>query len=213
MEKGKDNSTEDGANDVRSATDGANKGTAVPKEENSALDDGTKGTLVPKQEENHQSTEHSHKHRSTNKIMSFIEPPVFISDTKSYAEYKADLNLWSRITSLDKKLQADVVVYRLEGHPTRIKEKITTQLGDTLQNNEDGIKELLIFMDSIFLEDDMADAWDKFSEFTAFQRKPDQPMAIFIAEWENSYYKAKKVGCDYSDMILAFKVAERYKIG
>ena len=84
---------------------------------------------------------------------------MFISDTKSYAEYMADLNLWSRITSLEKKLQADVVVYRLEGHPTRIKEKITTQLGDTLQNNEDGIKELLIFMDSIFLEDDMADAW------------------------------------------------------
>lgn len=62
MEKGKDNSTEDGANDVRSATDGANKGTVVPKVENSALDDGAKGTLVPKQEENHQSIEHSHKH-------------------------------------------------------------------------------------------------------------------------------------------------------
>ena len=29
-----------------------------------------------------------------------IEPPAFISETRSYAEYKADLMLWSRITTL-----------------------------------------------------------------------------------------------------------------
>ena len=39
-------------------------------------------------------------------------PPSFVSDTKSYAEYKADLEMWSRITSLDKKVQAEMVVYR-----------------------------------------------------------------------------------------------------
>ena len=62
-------------------------------------------------------------------------PPAFISDKKSYAEYKKDLEMWSRITSLDPKLQAEVVVYRLEGDPSRIKEKIFTQIGEKLKEN------------------------------------------------------------------------------
>ena len=89
---------------------------------------------------------------------SSIEPPAFISESKSYVEYKADLNMWSRKTSLDKKVQAETVVYRLERHPSRIKEKILTQLGDKLQDNENGIKELLDFLDKIYTKDDMAEA-------------------------------------------------------
>ena len=142
----------------------------------------------------------------------FIEPPTFVSDNKSYAEYKADLQMWSRISSLDKKIQAELVVYRLEGHPSRIKEKIITQLGDKLQDNDDGIRDLLTFLDTIYTKDDMADAWDKFSEFSCFNKKSDQSMSDFIAEWENCYYKLKKVGCDYSDMILAFKLLKDSKL-
>ena len=51
------------------------------------------------------------------------EPPSFVSNTKSYATYKADLKRWSRITGIDKKLQAEVVVYSLDGHKSGIKEK------------------------------------------------------------------------------------------
>ena len=144
----------------------------------------------------------------------FIEPPDFISDEKSYAEYKADLSIWSRIveTSLEKKLQAEFVVYRLEGHPSRIKEKIMTQIGDSLKDNADGINELIKFLDTIYTKDTMADAWDKFSEFNSFVKKPDQAMEIFIAEWMNRYHKAKKVGCEYSDMILAFKLLKDSKL-
>ena len=39
-----------------------------------------------------------------------IEPPAFISDQKSYAEYKKDLKRWSRICGVEKKLQAEIVV-------------------------------------------------------------------------------------------------------
>ena len=141
-----------------------------------------------------------------------MEPPTFISDNKSYAEYKSDLRMWSRITSLDKKIQAETVVYRLEGHPSRIKEKILTQLGTALQDNDNGIEELIAFMDKIYTKDDMADAWDKFVNFTSFTKKPEQQMEIFIAEWENNYHKAKLVGCEYSDMILAFKLLKDAKL-
>ena len=61
-----------------------------------------------------------------------FEPPAFVSKTKSYSAYKADLKRWSRITSVEKKLQAEVVVYSLEGHPSRIKDKIEVKIGDKL---------------------------------------------------------------------------------
>ena len=60
--------------------------------------------------------------------MATLEPPAFMSEVKSYAQYKKDLRMWSRITQVDKKLQAELVVYKLEGHPSGIKEKITTAL-------------------------------------------------------------------------------------
>ena len=108
-----------------------------------------------------------------------------MSDKKSYAEYKADLKMWSRITSLEKSVQAEMVIYRLDRHPSRIKEKITTQLGDTLQANEKGIKELIALLDTIYTNDEMADAWDKFGEFSGFTRKRDAAMGDFIADWDN----------------------------
>ena len=86
-------------------------------------------------------------------------PPSFVSDSKSYAEYKVDLKMWSRITSLDPKVHAEMVVYRLDGDPSRIKEKIVTQIGEKLKDNADGIKELLKFLDGIYKKDEMATAW------------------------------------------------------
>ena len=53
-----------------------------------------------------------------------FEPPAFVSETKSYEQYKKDLYMWSRITSIPKKNQAEVVVYNMEGHWSHIKEKI-----------------------------------------------------------------------------------------
>ena len=75
--------------------------------------------------------------------------------------------MWSRITSLEAKLQAETVVYRLQGDPSRIKEKIVTQIGDKLKDNADGIKELIKFLDTIYNKDDMADAWDRYVEFAS----------------------------------------------
>ena len=74
-----------------------------------------------------------------------IPPPSFVSDSKSYEEYREDLQRWSRITSVDKKLQAEVVVYGLDGHPSQIKDKVVTKIGTTLVGAEDGLQNLLSF--------------------------------------------------------------------
>ena len=135
-----------------------------------------------------------------------IEPPAFISETRSYAEYKADLKLWSRITTLAPDVQAEMVVYRLAGHSSGIKEKIQTQIGEKLEGNKEGMNELIKFLDTIYAKDDMSDAWQKYNLFTDLKRKENQDIMEFISEWNNCLHKANKAGCEFSDVILGFKL-------
>ena len=99
-----------------------------------------------------------------------------------------------------------MVVYRLEGHPSRIQEKISTQLGDELENNEEGITQLLDFLAKIYEKDSMADAWEKYVAFENQKKKDGEEMSEFVADWENEYYKMEAGGCQLPDIILAFKV-------
>ena len=114
-----------------------------------------------------------------------LEPPTFISEDKPFEVYKKDLQRWSRLTTLDKKLQAEMIVYKLENHPSNIKEKITTQLGDTLEDNDKGVEELLAFLEGIYQKDSMADAWEKYTNFEKFKCDDKTTIKKFIADWEN----------------------------
>ena len=87
-------------------------------------------------------------------------------------------------------------------------EKIVTQIGEKLKDNENGIKDLLKFLDDIYKKDDMATAWGRYVEFSNTTRKEEQTMEEFISEWQNTQFKAQKVGCDFSDTILAFKLLQ-----
>ena len=141
-----------------------------------------------------------------------LEPPQFIDDNKTYAQYKDDLQMWSRISGIEKKSQAETVVYRLEGHPSRIKEKIMNQIGDKIKDSDDGIKVLIEFLDTIYDKDEMADIWDKYTEFSSYSRKADQDVSQFMSEWTNSYHKLKTAGCTYPDIILGFKLLDDAKL-
>ena len=82
-----------------------------------------------------------------------IEPPTFVGQNKLYETYKEDLKMWSRTISIEKELQAEVVVYTMDGHSSGIKEKFQVGIGDKLEGNEQGVKKFINFLDSIYLKD------------------------------------------------------------
>ena len=141
-----------------------------------------------------------------------IPPPSFISDSKTYEEYREDLKRWSRISSVDKKLQAEVIVYSLDGHPSQIKDKIVTKIGQTLIGNENGITKLIEFFDTIYQKDGMAEIWDRYKAFANSHRKPNEELRDFLPNWELSYQKLKTSGCEYTDTILGLKLLEDAKL-
>ena len=149
----------------------------------------------------------------TNKMStSKLDPPKFFSDQSGYAEYKKKLQRWARITKVDKKQQAEVVVYHLESHPSGIQEKIDTALGDEIQDKEDGLEKIIKYLDEIYAEDDMTTAWTSYKKITRLVKKKDQPVTEFVAEFEKEYKKAKNCGCVFSDTVLAFCLLEACKL-
>ena len=135
-------------------------------------------------------------------------PPEFINDASEYPEYKRRLKRWSRITKVVKAQQAEVVVYHLEKHPSGIQDKIDTALGDKIIDKEDGLDKLLTYLDTIYAEDDMMEAWKKYKEFVRLKKEKDQPINEFIAVFDGKYMKAKESGSDFSDTVLAFNLLE-----
>ena len=131
-------------------------------------------------------------------------PPSFIKEPHEYLEYRKRLQRWSRITKVEKKHQAEVVVYNLEGDPSGIQEKIDTALGDQIVEKEDGMEKLIEYLDRIYKEDDMTTAWLTFREFIRVKKNESQTISMFIADYEKHVQKAKEVGCTFSDTVLAF---------
>ena len=77
-------------------------------------------------------------------------PPDFFDEVHEYAEYRRKLLRWSRISKVEKKKQAEVVVYSLEGHPSGIQEKIDAAISDEIEDKEDGMDKLIAFLHKIY---------------------------------------------------------------
>ena len=135
-------------------------------------------------------------------------PPKFIDDASEYAEYKKKLLRWARITKTDPKQKAEVVLYHLEGHPSGIQIKIDTALGDEIVDKEDGMDKLVVYLDSIYKEDEMTNMWTKYKKFVRLKKGDEQPVNEFIAEFETAYKEAKDNGCEVSDTVLALNLLE-----
>ena len=141
-------------------------------------------------------------------MSSKLQPPKFVDDLAGYPEYKKKLQRWSRITKTPRNQQAEVVLYHLEGHSSGIQEKIDTALGEAVVGKDDGLDKLIEFLDTIYKEDEMTEAWTKYKQFTWLKRSPEQPVTEYIAEFDKAHSKAKESGCEFSDIVLAFTLLE-----
>ena len=92
----------------------------------------------------------------------FIEPPSFINDLKSFETYKKDLSRWALLTSVEKKMQALMVLHFLDGHPSGIKDKVDAEVDEEKLQSDDGIKTLLEFLEKIYKKDSLADGFEKY---------------------------------------------------
>ena len=138
-----------------------------------------------------------------------IEPPSFVSDRKSYDAYKRELTVWALATSVEKKKQALIIALSLpDTHDSNIKEKVFAEIEIEDLNSDDGMKNLIEFLDKRFLKDSFVVAYEKYQTWSSLTRKIDQKVEDFISDYESVCKEAENHGIKDFEVIKAFKLLD-----
>ena len=130
-------------------------------------------------------------------------PPKF-DETRPYECWKNEVNIWSRVTELDKKKQALAVALGLEGRAKDIAMEIPADQLDS----DDGMKTLLDKLDGVFQREEKDRAYEAYSQFDRLVKESSVSMADYIIDFEQRYNRIKKYNMELPDAVLAFKLLD-----
>ena len=141
----------------------------------------------------------SHGHR--------IPPPTF-SKGKSYDLYKRELLAWKEVTTVERAKQGIVVALSLPevDCTSKIREKVFESLGLEKLNGDDGLTQLLTFLDKNLGKDDLEDAWLKYEDFDDVHRVEGSSISEYISTFDQKYDRVRLKGMVLPPSILAFKL-------
>ena len=142
-----------------------------------------------------------------------LQPPSFVSDTKTYEEYKRELEGWALVTSVEKKKQAIVVALSIpDSADGNIKQKIFAEKTKEELNVDDGMKILTDFLDKIYLKDPFVEAYEKYMKWSGLRRKSSQKVEEFILEYNSVCKEAVSKGIGDFEVIKAFKLLDASRL-
>lgn len=135
-------------------------------------------------------------------------PPAF-SEKKPYNRWVDEVKAWIALTDLDVKKQGLAIALSLpEEDGSSIRDQVFSEISvDDLQK-EDGVKTLIEFMDNIYKQDALSEAYEAYAEFDRYKRSNDASMDMYVGEFEKLYNRTKKYKMDLPESVLAFKLLE-----
>ena len=142
-----------------------------------------------------------------------LQPPSYVSETKTYEEYKRELNGWALVTNVEKSKQAIVVALSIpDDAEGNIKQKIFAELTNEELNVDDGMKKLLDFLDKIYLKDPFVEAYEKYMKWNGLYRRGSQKVEEFILEYVSVCKEAESKGIGDFEVIKAFKLLDASRL-
>lgn len=99
-------------------------------------------------------------------VSNYRVPPTF-EEGKSYESWKNEVNIWTRVTGLEKKKQALAVALALSGRARDTAMEIPV---DDL-NKDTGMATLLGKLDALFLKEEKDRIYEAYSDFSVLQKK------------------------------------------
>ena len=140
-----------------------------------------------------------------------IKPPSF--GDKPYDIYKIQLEAWGEITDIENRKKGMYVALNLpDNDPSKIKEKIFESLDLQTLKEENGLQNLITFMDGHLLKEDLEEAWNRFEEFEDYTREEGESISTYITEFDRKYERVKSKGMNLPNNLLAFKLLKSAKI-
>ena len=134
---------------------------------------------------------------------SFKNPPPLGSDTV-YETWKNEVEIWQKITDLDKKKQALAVTLSLSG---QAREKALQIKADDL-NKDDGMTTLINALDSLYKRETIDLSYEAYMNFDKFKKMDSMNMVDYIVEFERLYTQCVKYEMQLPNAVLAFKLLD-----
>ena len=107
--------------------------------------------------------------------------PPELSEAKSYEQWSKELNIWRMITDVDKKKQALVVTLSL----SRKARETALEINSSELNADDGMDVLIKQLDAVFKKEAIDEAYEAYSLFESYKRKPEETVSDYIIEFEH----------------------------
>ena len=107
---------------------------------------------------------------------------------------------------MPKKNQAEWVLLNLDGHPSGIKDKIQESIGESLEENEDGIEAIITFLKTIYDVDEFRELSEMYDEFEDIRRGANEDISQYILRWNLQVTRVERYECSLSDTLKALKL-------
>lgn len=132
-------------------------------------------------------------------MASYKWPPK-LDDESVYEAWKRDIGIWCELTDLPKKKQALAIHLSLTGR-ARV---ASSELDPDVLKQEDGVEQLLVKLDGLFLVDKGRRQFVAFHELYNYRRASDTNIREYVAAFEHVYFNFTKQGMDLPDSVMAF---------
>lgn len=148
----------------------------------------------------------------------YKQPPLFNSKSKPYKRWKDEIEAWVQYKTINEPLPNGAVVcdhglILALSLPEEDESGIRDKVFNSIKLNEmkalDGVTKILVFMDTIFKEDELTEAYSCYTIFDKYRRPSGSTMDLYVAEFDRLHKLLGKFNdMKFSDSILGFKLLE-----
>lgn len=138
----------------------------------------------------------------------YKNPPA-LDEKKSYEQWKTEIQLWEIVTDLEKSKRGPAIALSMCGKPREMALEITIEE----LSGEDGVKKLLIKLDSFFERDKADRMYSAYTDFESCKKTENIVMNDYIVEFEQKYNVIKKYSMELPEPVVAFKLLDNANLG
>ena len=132
---------------------------------------------------------------------------------KSYSLYKKEVSAWQEVTDVKLEKQGIVLALSLpETEDLNLREKVFENLSLDKLRGDNGVQDLIGFLDEQFGKDELEDSLQKFEDFEDYCRGSGEDIAQFITNFDLKYNRIKTDTLKLPSEILAFKLLRRARL-
>jgi len=132
---------------------------------------------------------------------SYNKAPPLLSSCKTYSDWKKLINIWTELTTLEKKKQGPALVMTLEGKA----QEAALELSQAEITGENGIKQILTRLDKIYEKDRLTEKFNAIENFEGYKRTKENTIREFLVEFDKRLHKIKNY-IQYPQDLLAYRL-------